>query len=182
MAAPDARGLTETLRIVQLYRIQGDGDEWQLPLSPGSLATWAAKRDLFARTLTANLLLRCGKVEHIPAAAGFEGLADIPPLHYFANAKSKKPGQPWPELLPRYRAQKLTEWPLPLAAAWAQALACHVLLAARAHGPAELYAQWLSESRGWPPGTLQWWTQAALSGDAALLHNLRDDPHGLFVL
>jgi hypothetical protein len=179
---PDARNLAATLRAVQLYRAQGEQATWDLPLSPSALAAWAGKHDLVVRTLVANLLLRCGKPEHIPLAAGFEGLVDVPPLHYFANVQGRKARQPWPELLPRFRAQTLTAWPSPLASAWAHALACHVLVAAQAQAPAELYAQWYAESRGWPAGVLQWWTQAHLAGDPALLHNVREEPGGLFVL
>jgi hypothetical protein len=179
--APAAGALLgATLRAVWYCQAQGAACEWQLSDGPAGVAEWAGKQDTVCRVLVANLLLRCGREEYIPQAAGFSGLVDIPPLHYIP--KPKKQGQPWPELLPLLAKQPLADWPLPLAKAWTAALANHVLLAARHHGPPELYAQWLAESHGWPVSNLHWWVQAELRGEPALLNNLRAEAAGLVEL
>jgi hypothetical protein len=180
--APDTGGLGPTLHAGLLYQAQGADTAWPGSDSPAQAALWAGKQDVVCRTLVANLLLRCGRADLIPQAAGFDGLVDVPPLHFLANPQTKRRGQPWPELLARFKPRPLEAWPLPLGAAWPQALACHVLLAAKDHAPVELFEQWWDESRGWPSNPLQWWTQAALAEDAGLLNNVRPDPGGLFVL
>jgi hypothetical protein len=175
--APDSAGLWPTLRALWYYASQGDSAEWELRDGPHGVAEWAGQQDIVCRTLVANLLLRTGRTEYIPHAAGFGGLADIPPLHYIP--KPKRTGDAWPELLPLLAKQPLPDWPLPLHQQWTAALACHTVIAAQIYGPSELYAQWLAESHGWPVSNLHWWTQAQLRSEPGILSNLRADEPGL---
>jgi hypothetical protein len=170
--------LLPTLDAVRLWAGSRHG-AWAGRDSPASAAAWAAKQDTVCRVIVVNLLLGLGKLELVPSAAGFPGLADIAPLDYIPRPKR---GQPWPPLLPNLEAQSPEAWPVAHRQPWAQALACHVLLAAQPYGPTELFEQWHAESTKWRPNSLYWWVQAHLLGEPGMLSNIRSVQDGLFAL
>ena len=129
---------------------------------PEALAPWAGGQGLFVRSLAVNLLLRRDYPQLIPVAAGVD---------FNAIELPRKASDPWPALLGLVPAAEAA-WPPAFTPVLSQALACHLLYAAR-HAPAALFEGWLQESYGWDKTDLYWWALAMCRKDPALLNNVR---------
>ncbi len=139
---------------------------------PDALAQWAAGQGLFIRALAANLLLRRDCPQLIPSAAACD---------FSAVRIPRQASDPWPALLGLV-PQAEAAWPPALALPLAQALACHLLYAARREAPGVLYEGWLQESYGWAKTDLYWWVLAMVRTDLALLNNVSGAPAEWFAV
>jgi hypothetical protein len=127
------------------------------------IAEWSAQSgDLIDRTIGAMLLSRWRAAELLPCAAGVN-LQEL-------NAP-QRPNEQWPRLWDLLGEEPLA-WPRALDKPWRAALACLLLLSARAGAPQELFDAWLAESYNWPKTDFYWWTLARVNDDDSLLTNL----------